>query len=448
MRNSKVSSIATSRDRESAHCCPRCGSSIPAYPHYSAWCDVCDWNLQPSNSTDSTNVRDRLWHRLSVFADEQHFNHVSNTTYAARSVTISQVISLLLSCAIYIFFGFVFWWVYHMVRSDHVLEMYAGIALALVSAWIVFPRFDSAPSEFVLTGKDEFPTLNAIISRIASALDVPAPKVMLTEQFTATFARVGWRRQAIVGLGHPFLSLLNSEELVSLLAHELSHSKDGAITRSPFVRLAYQISRRSWQLFSPFYWFSWVSPNTKSHHVLIGLTIILLPLTLPGRTLETLLNFCSLQDSQRAEYVADAKSVAVAGNRYTLSLLRKSCYQHLAAVRLGYARASSARKYNTLHEELASVPVREIDRIWRIAQRQPPLFNNTHPSIPKRVAFLQSLAPVNPTVTISAEEFLQLQQELKAWPCYIRRREDDWHNTNRPHGAVVTEGLPALSAAD
>lgn len=425
MRTKINSSVTVARDDGSANHCPRCGSSIPAYPNYSAWCDVCDWNLQPASPNSSFNNRSKLGRDIGAFADDLLFKRVTNAGSRLPRLTVFQTIAILFSFIAIAINGLAIW-ASVAIGSSGGFSLVASGLLLLLTAWVALPRFDTVPAKRILTDPNAFPMINRIVGRVANALDTEVPQVILTEQFTATYGRVGWRRQPVLGLGHPFLALLNAEETVSLLAHELSHSQDGALTRSLFVRTALQSMRRWQRLFTPTSWFGGSDGVGILHKLRVVATWLLLPIALPFVAIESLIRICCYQDSQRAEYVADASSVQVAGTRHTLSLLRKSYYQHLAALRIGYQRAPSQHKFNQIHEELAAVPDREIDRIWRIAQRQPAQLTGTHPSLPKRIAFLQSLEPQRAVVTISASEFELLQRELAAWPCVIRKRELDW----------------------
>ena len=182
---------------------------------------------------------------------------------------------------------------------------------------------------------------------------------------------------------------MTAQELVSLVAHELSHARDGALTRSLFVRTALDTLRR-WQ------WL--VTPSLETMQRLETLpflvrTVLLLPICLgttiglPFGFLAALIELCCFQDSQRAEYIADAHSIAIAGNRSALTLLRKSYFQYLDALVICYHRAPVQRKHAQLINQLRTIPHREIDRIWHIAHQQPAKMrsNTPKPSAARRV---------------------------------------------------------------
>ena len=449
MQENKKRSNTTSRyDDGSAHHCPRCGSSIPAYPHYSAWCDICDWNLQPVASKTVSGQVFKMPPRIGTFFDEYLFKRVLKMRHRLLRLTFLQIIALLSSAIVFGIAGLLFWQSAIFILSENQAQTLGGVILFIILVWSLFPRFDTRPAKRVQTEADEFPMLNRIVRRVASALNTDTPIVMLTEQFTATYARVGIGRHPVLGLGHPFLSILNAKETVSLLAHELSHSQDGAITRSLFVRTALQTARRWKWLASPLLWFRNINPTSFAHYFLLVLSWFLSLFVLPFTILEIVIRFCSYQDSQRAEYVADASSVQVAGTHDTLSLLRKSYYQHLAALRIEYSNAPAHIKFDRLQATLAAIPKREIERVWRIAQRQPTLITGTHPSLQKRIAFLQSLSPQKSLVEITPHEFEALQEELAAWPCVIRKRERNWHEELEQEQQDSCEVVPMPSAAD
>ena len=411
--------------------CPRCSEFIPKYPQYSPWCETCEWNLQPSPTAASFAREKPLLKRAVDYSDYYVFNDVSNAKDQFEGVTFPQIASLTLSSLIFVAeFLFLYYSVVLLFGEYSLLIKAFAIVLGVFTAWTLIPRFDVQPDPRVLTDDQEFPAINRVVAQVAMGLGVEMPSILMTEQFTATFGRIGPRRRPVLALGHPLLSILTKEELVSLLAHEVSHSFDGSLARSIMVRQSIAILRRWQQLLTPS-WFVSRHESPNLHKLLLIPTYLFIPLSLPVIILGQLLNLFCMRDCQRAEYVADARSIRVAGNVNTLQLLRKSYYRHLDALTSVYQRAPSQNKYTALRQKMMSIPEREVERVWRIAQREPVKIDNSHPRLSLRIAFLESMAAKQPALTLSDSEFSAIQKELEAWPCIIRRREASWNRSQQ-----------------
>ena len=411
--------------------CPKCGEFIPKYPQYTPWCEACEWNLQPAPPTASTAKERPLLQRAMDYSDYYVFNDVSNAKDEFEGVTFPQIASITISSLIFVaeFFFLYYSVVVVMGEYNPFIKIFAAL-VGIFTCWTLIPRFDVQPDPRVLTDKEEFPAINRAVARVAEGLGVEMPTILMTEQFTATFGRIGPRRRPVLALGHPLLSILNKEELVSLLAHEVSHSFDGSLARSIMVRQAIAILRRWQQILAPS-WFVSQHESPALHRMLLIPTYLLIPLSLPVVILGQMLNLFCMRDCQRAEYVADARSIRVAGNVNTLQLLRKSYYRHLGALTAVYQREPSQNKYAALRQKMQSIPAREVDRVWRIAQRQPARIDNSHPRLSLRIAFLESMAAKQPELTLSDSEFSAIQKELEAWPCIIRRREATFNRSEK-----------------
>ena len=51
--------------------------------------------------------------------------------------------------------------------------------------------------------------------------------IAFTAEFNASFTTVGWRGTPVFRLGVPLLTILDDQEIVALLAHEMAHEVNG-----------------------------------------------------------------------------------------------------------------------------------------------------------------------------------------------------------------------------
>ncbi len=412
------------------HNCPECGSQIPKYPHYSTWCDKCHWNIQPE-SADSIHSHFHAWvMKTARQIDQNRFTEIVNQKDNLKKITRSKIIAVSLATIVFALLLTALFLTISLIFSPTSLVYRSlGLVLSLIIIWVIIPRTDKLSSNHQFVQPEEAPQLHNIVQEVANGLGIRVDNVLLTNDFSASFRRCGLLREPSLSLGHPFVSLLAPQELVSLIAHELSHGQDGAVTRSIYVRTALGSLRRLQWLVTPS-----VGLMERWHRLPLALRIIyLLPICLgttvglPFGALAALIELFCFQDSQRAEYIADARSISVAGNRPALTLLRKSYLQYMGALLITYQRATPENKHEALIQQLRSIPPREIDRIWHIAKQQPAKLRTTHPSLRNRLAFLESYVGQDPTITISAESFRRLQAELAQWPLLVEDKK-----TNSP----------------
>lgn len=313
-----------------------------------------------------------------------------------------------------------------------------GFILLGFTIWAIVPRFGDEPPNAVVADPKEFPELNHIVKLIANSLEVDVPKVLLTEQFDATFGRIGFRRTPLLILGHPFLALLEPQEIVSLIAHELAHDRDGTITRSMPVQIAYSAVNR-WKLILNPRNFVW------RHIPILPLLIPAAILWMPVQIFSNIFAFIKQREGHHAEYEADRLSVAISGNGSAESLMRKSLYGHIVPLQRAYMEAPPASKFEIVSQVIKMVPEKEIERLWRIAhivaERE---VAQTHPPLKSRLKFVNSFDNISPFVRLTAKQFATLQVELMKWPMVLNERKVNARNESstsaQEHALAVAAG--------
>ena len=90
------------------------------------------------------------------------------------------------------------------------------------SSWIVLLAMDATVIE-----ESDNPKLYAMVDRLRTKADLPMPKIAISKlPVPNAFATGRNRRHSVVAVTPSLLSLLNDDELESVLAHELSHIKN------------------------------------------------------------------------------------------------------------------------------------------------------------------------------------------------------------------------------
>ncbi len=420
-------------------CCPDCGAMIPSYPRYTPWCEECNWNIQPDNVKPSSWWQQAISQRLA----QRLFDQMSHEM-TAKQLTGTHLTALLLATIIYLIHIIFLFWGSYLIWSWTIGRILAGILIIYLTIRALNIRYDELPPAMMLADEKQFPALNHFIGDVARRLAVPKPKIALSEQFTATFARVGSARESLLCIGIPFLALLSGGEMLSLIGHELSHDHDGAWSRSLYVQNARTAVESWYKLFSFYHW------RTHSNDMIVfcGLlfAFICLPVSIVVGGLLRLLELLIFHDSQRAEYVADLQSLAVAGNHDAPHLLRKSYYRYLGALQEAYQKAPLHQKYTVVQRKLQEIPAREKERVWRIAQMQQPKLNSSHPTVTQRIALLKNRPPIPPAFVINPEQFAAIQAELAAWPQIIHGHEMAYLREVKRETTLHVGELSAVSA--
>ena len=411
-------------NRDELMTCPQCGTVIQKIHPYIPWCEQCNWNLRPKRKdhSDEHSLLDRLYHWLSRGFDSRL--HKQMVTHTKTGISFASIVAVCLSTIFYCVI--IFLTIYAIILGLSLVwwKLLLAFAIVLFLYWSIHPRFEVSPPTEVLTLPDKFPVLNEIIGRISAQLKIATPKILLTEQFTATFASLGWPRQSLLILGHPWLTLLSPHELVTLISHELAHNIDGNISRSLYVRIAETAVMRWVSFFNPMRWFFSFSLGERKIPIpILPLNIAFFVIFLPLLLLKMIFLVCSRRNMQRAEYVADRFSAEISGNHESLSLLHKSLYRYLDPLIIPYRRSPYDKKYQLLLNRIKVIPPREIERLWRLAQLDQPVLHDTHPPLWQRAAFLDSLPRTTPKVGITPEEFEALHKELQYWPTFVQNLE-------------------------
>ncbi|MGB1253659.1 MAG: M48 family metalloprotease [Candidatus Promineifilaceae bacterium] len=324
-----------------------------------------------------------------------------------------------------------------LFSSLYVIILGLGILLPASAAWgtsillLLFTLIWSIhllgyfPPREVATTEVDYPTLHLLVKQVAQQLDVPVPTIIICENFTASFAHMGWRFRPVLILGHQLLAVLDDTEIVTVVAHELGHARDGTITRSPYVRLAWMIVRRLRRLSKP----------SQQQHRMIDRCLAW------GHTqlgkVDYRLTRCLQDDHQIAELVADELALSLSGEKNPARVMQKMLYRHMAEIELAYQQSPAAEKVDAMRAMVARVPEHELERWWRKLLAAPHDLDPMHPPMRERVAYLNARAGQVAKVRISAENSLKLQGELQRWPQQLEKQIDDYLQNKPPNHAYL-----------
>jgi len=391
--------------------CPQCHAMMPVHFGYITWCDQCGWNLKPHEADRPCNLFESFYRSLGQRLSRGLFDELSQAGSIQPALTLSKVLAFSIAVIVHgltvalVILGLVLivGWCPNPVTAV------AGL-LCLGVAWLLRPHVSKVPPD--LAPRDKFPTLYRVADSIAQTLGLAGVDgIVLNESFNAGFDQAGWRRQKILYLGLLLFSILDDQEKVALLAHELAHGANGDPSRNFFIGTAIN---------SLLTWHRLLYPDRiVSHSGIVGLLMIPVNLAILGLSYipwlgAYLLAHLLWRDSQRAEYLADYLAAQISGTDATLSTLEK----HHLEITISTTTQRVMLNWNgqdlfdELRQQIAAVPLRERERIRRVEQLEYSRLDISHPPTAYRVALLKAHPISEPRITLSPSDVAQLEQEL------------------------------------
>ncbi|MEU4693402.1 M48 family metallopeptidase [Actinoplanes sp. NPDC023714] len=285
-----------------------------------AWCPSCEWNLDRFDPEHGGHLGwrwvDRRLYRAAYWLTARRFTELSGRTVsgtsasAARFVTIGAS-ALLLAGVLALAVAGVWLLVWDFFNLVNLLG-----ALLLALAVVLRPRLGRL-SELTVeareVGRDGAPELFGLIDRVAAAIGAPRPDhVLVGAEQNAYTTTVGLRRRRVLYLGAPLWAVLDPQERVALIGHELGHFVNGDVRRGLLTQSARSTLGHVAYLLTP-----------ERGGDFIGQVVEFLGWVLSRAALgfHLLLVWTSLRDSQRAEYRADELAAEAGGSAAAVRLL-------------------------------------------------------------------------------------------------------------------------------
>lgn len=402
--------------------CPHCARRLVTMNTKAPWCSACEWNLNVPEPTEKSGFLARTDHRLAFSYDEALFKELSGQPpEAPRTVLINGFLILLtgLHCALMLTALGTGLWL--LIRTFPSIGTVFAVALITI-AWMLRPRFQPNLEDADPITRDQAPTLFALLDEVAMAVGVPVPPVIATmPDFNAAAASIGLRGRRTLLLGLSLWSILPPGQRVALLAHELGHFANNdpanAVLTQPALRnllvLARVIAPGSppiihdlWSLIATIgYWISYPFCWTLSKSLTLAHIAVLA---------------IACRDHQRAEYVADAIAVRVAGSAATTALT-DTLSRSMSITRLIRTTEIAARHHgttaNTRHwrqtvENHLSTPTEPREVLRQRSIRNETTLFATHPPSGRRARVIATWPWHTPRVILSPQESDHIDQEL------------------------------------
>jgi Zn-dependent protease with chaperone function len=195
------------------------------------------------------------------------------------------------------------------------------IGSVLIAILCGFTFWTTRPRIFVRRGLDQradVPSLAALVDPVATAMGVRVDRVRLTTRFTAYVRAEGIRRRPALVLGVPMLAVLNGDERIALVGHEVGHLVNHDPTSSLVMGAALSIIGA---------WLDVLWPRVQVRRPgKVGEDLVYLIMRFLGgivRAYGALMVRPIMASSRHAELHADVIASRVAGTRATTDMLEK-----------------------------------------------------------------------------------------------------------------------------
>jgi Zn-dependent protease with chaperone function len=314
------------------------------------------------------------------------------------------------------------------------VPLYVVALLGFGLVWQLRPRLGKRPGAG-WAKRDKLPHLFAILDRVGTATGAPTPHyVGIDTRFNASTGRLGLRHEPILRLGAPLWQILDGDERLALLGHELGHQVNGDTTQGLLVATARR-SLHEWRVLL------YPSAGPRGRYTMRGtagiaqllVPVILLPFYLMLTALQRFYGWIQIHVSLRAEFLADDIAAQVASTEAALALMRKLDTRtsvEAYVTRTKFARASSRKKPSDedamemwlgLRDYMKTIPDHEFIRQARASEVRGTRIDDSHPAHYLRARLLEARPHRDAAVSVSEEEWLAVDIELAVYMAQLGR---------------------------
>lgn len=415
---------------QGATVCPACSAALEVDPRYVVWCPACAWNLEPGGEDAEPSTRkgrraarrreadrarvERLYADVAAAPDVRPGRDGDRVLATALATVVHGVTLALLVLAVWM-----------LVVGPLVLRLLGGVCLLV--AVVLRPRLGKAPDDDWQVSRDQAPRLHGLVDRITAELGAPAVDMLrVTPEFNASYGVAGLRRRRILTLGLALWEVLEPQERVALLGHELGHAVNGDNRRSLWLRTATDTLAHWCDLFRPQHP---LSDDVLSVFTAWLVTCILFVPRLCCAFFLFLLDRVTLRTGQRAEYLADGIAARIGSAEACAAMLEALACAGTVEAYLGrraarfrsrpgrhrrgpLSAADTAEFWDGLKEDVDTVPRGEFERQLRLSARHMSCVDRTHPPTHLRIRLARTREACPPLVTCDGQDAEAIAAEL------------------------------------
>lgn len=394
--------------------CRKCGAEIPVNPGYTPWCDKCGWNIVPNLLDKEENLLEKFFYSIGKKSSEMMLKKVIKEHDKKPKLTLPLAVAYAIAIIIYIISGLLF--LLFIAIGVIIIRLnfnYVGIVVALVFFFFAYlgrPRFRSVKIKALEKG--QFAGVYGILEKII--VDLRSTKIdgiAVSGDYNASFVRSGINGKKYIIIGLPLFYVLEDDERVALLSHEIAHNINNDVSRSVFISEVLAILERWYDFFIPEYMTSGIAVGGI---LAIPVNFIKLIFAKFIYLIWYILSILLWRNKQVSEYYADYLASKVSGTDAMVSLLEKS---HFNTVFYEGMKKSSIINYSDnlfekFKNKISMIPDRELKRIKAINESSLYSIDASHPPTAFRIRCIKENFH-NANIEISKAEFEQMNVEIE-----------------------------------
>lgn len=414
--------------------CPECRHVLAAEPGYVSWCEGCEWNLTPAKEpAPAHDMFEALYRRMSERGGKALYQSLAGTDLSrasARGKTwyLAMVFSALV-LLVYPLPWIVGAWLLIAGWGNFMLIIDAVVLLGWgLFTWPGLP--DPFPAGEVVA-RERLPQLYALVDQLCGLLQAPRiDGIVLTDQFNASVEQYGWKRRRVLFIGLPLWELLEPQERLVLLGHELGHLVSGDPLQGRLPEMAVRILFRTGDAIIP----ESMMPEMIVHGrvvvieewalvsaarlVMIPVNWLLVGVAHAFWGLGQALLGLMWAESQRAEYRSDLYGLQLGGLEASLSLLEKLSADDLVLDVLrqritSRQKAPAGEVLGAIRQRWEILPASERERRLRLLRKENHRLDATHPATGARLAMLVAQKAHVRQLQVPGRDWKALDQELE-----------------------------------
>lgn len=404
----------------SASKCPECQTPVVKPDSGSPWCPQCEWNLAEFDARSRLPFGWRLLvksaYRRAFVQDRALYEEFSERRPDGHTPTLARLV--LLAVSVLMTLGTLACALFGVVEiSEGGTTILAGLGLVLI-ALILRPRLGRPPKRARRLRREAAPTLYGLVDRIAEAAGSPKPDfISIAFSYNAGTGRAGLLQRRFLTLGIPMWLVLEPEQKVALLGHEMGHFANGSSRRSLLVRPAL----RTFEVLTDYAHFrESTAPNAEGGRRWMHLTekaarAVMRFVSTIFLLVHLALAALGMRDARRAEYLADGTASDVAGTDAVLGLHERMLLLPRIANTVGYsAETKRSLQWLGLASQIHTAKRGDVPMLGQATVRATSLWD-AHPPTGLRMRMAKAWPAQTGKVVLTPAESAAIDRELNDW---------------------------------
>lgn len=440
------------KEKEETHC-KNCQSKIITYGDYAVWCQKCEWNLVLENNIKPKTkleefykkISEKYGHNLFDQIKNEDFNKINKKITKTGVIVYSISILVILLNVVLLISGF-----YLLFLKEEYYIKFIGL-LCLGIFYLSKPRKVKMNKEKFIS-KAEFPELYKTVNLICKKLNTSEIEgIILDESFNASITEYGLTKKKVLFIGFPLWSILNNDEKLALIGHEISHCVNGDPLRSKLVSTAMNILiNTGWAIYpsslkgdimNPYIGGLRSSTLALSNYAVIPFNFALRGISHLLWKLAYFLNTLIWINSQKSEYVADILGSSISGHKSAVSLMEKLSYEDLFHFELkkivvkGKKEADKINIFKIVNEKIKNSPSHEIERLKRLQMKEEHRFDIKHPPTYSRILILKEKGHKTMSNIKDQINFIKIENEFNSYEKKVQDKLVDIYRNSMYYGS-------------